>query len=106
MTSVHRQESAMSECCSISLSQQLSMDKMNTISRLLSIIFVGITWLENASNRQPSDEAKRVDGEAMFLFRAALLICKAHGNVGAVTCHQRESSRGCMHLQLLILPGL
>lgn len=37
------------------------------------------------------DEAKRVDGEDMFLSRTALLICKAHVNAGSVTCHLRES---------------
>lgn len=40
---------------------------------------------------KPCNKAKHVDGEGMFLSRAALLICKAHVNAGSVTCHLRGS---------------
>lgn len=40
---------------------------------------------------KPSDGAKPVDGGGMFVFTAAVLICKAHVNEGSVTCHLRGS---------------
>lgn len=59
--------------------------KEQTITAALTKNIITIIWWSLAMR------AKHVDGKGVFLFRAALLICKAHVNAGSVTCHLRGS---------------
>lgn len=67
-----------------------------TVPQVCLPVLLRNNWVETISNGRENNhlmkscnEVKHVDEEGVFVCRTGLLICKAHANVGSVTCHLR-----------------